>query len=89
MVRAASVHEPSTGRSIHVSTDQPAIQVYSSNSLLHQPVGKRGVVYHRYAGLCLETQHYPDSVNHPSFPTTLLRPGETYRSTTVYAFSAR
>jgi aldose 1-epimerase len=88
LVHAATVREASTGRAIDVSTDQPAIQVYTSNSLLRKPVGKQGVVYHRYAGLCLETQHYPDSVNHPAFPTTILQPGETFRSTTLYAFSA-
>jgi aldose 1-epimerase len=83
------VYEPSSGRTIELATDQPGVQVYTSNNLLHKPVGKKGQVYLRYAGLCLETQHYPDSVNHPAFPSTILRPGETYRSTTAYAFAAR
>ena len=89
VVHAASVYEPSSGRTIEVSTDQPGIQVYMSGNLLHKPVGKDGQVYLRYAGLCLETQHFPDSVHHPAFPSTILRPGETLRSTTVYAFSTR
>jgi aldose 1-epimerase len=89
VVHAASVYEPSSGRTIELATDQPGVQVYTSNNLLHKPVGKKGQVYLRYAGLCLETQHYPDSVNHPAFPSTILRPGETYRSTTAYAFAAR
>ncbi len=89
LFHAARVHLASTGRAIDVTTDQPAIPGLQQHLLLHQPVGKQGAVYHRYAGLCLETQHYPDSVNHPAFPTTILEAGQTFRSTTVYAFSAR
>jgi aldose 1-epimerase len=89
LVQAASVYEPTSGRTIEVATDQPGIQVYTSNNLLHKPIGKQGQVYLRYAGLCLETQHFPDSVHHPEFPSTILRPGTTFRSTTVYAFSTR
>jgi aldose 1-epimerase len=73
---------------MEVLTDQPAVQFYTGNNLDGTLVGKRGARYTRHAALCLETQHHPDSVNHPSFPTTLLRPGETFRSTTIHRFSA-
>jgi aldose 1-epimerase len=86
---AALVYEPGTGRAMEVATDQPAVQLYTSNSFNGTLVGKRGEAFPLHAGLCLETQHYPDSVNEPGFPSTILRPGETFRSTTVYRFSAR
>ena len=89
LVFAARVHEPVTGRTMEVWTDQPAVQLYTSNSFDGTLVGKRGWAFPLYAGLCLETQHYPDSVNHPGFPTTILRPGATLRSTTIYRFSAQ
>jgi len=73
---------------MEVLTDQPAVQLYTCNTF-DGIVGKRGWAFPLYAGLCLETQHYPDSVNEPGFPTTLLRPGETLRSTTIYRFSAK
>jgi aldose 1-epimerase len=88
-VFAARVHEPVTGRTMEVWTDQPAVQLYTSNSFNGTLVGKRGWAFPLHAGLCLETQHYPDSVNNPGFPTTILRPGETLHSTTIYRFSAQ
>jgi aldose 1-epimerase len=82
---AAQVHEPSTGRILKVYTTEPGIQLYTSNGL--NATGKGGRVYGRRSAFCLETQHYPDSPNHPSFPSTTLRPGQTFRSRTVYEFS--
>jgi len=89
LVLAAHVYEPVSGRSVDVLTDQPGVQLYTSNSFNGTLVGKYGVAYPLHAAFCLETQHYPDSVNKPGFPSTLLRPGETFRSTTVYRFSAK
>jgi aldose 1-epimerase len=87
LVLAARVQEPTTGRVMEVLTTEPGIQFYSGNFLDGTLTGKGGHVYqHRY-GFCLETQHYPDSPNHPNFPSTILRPGQTYRSKTVYRFS--
>jgi aldose 1-epimerase len=86
---AARVYEPASGRVLEVSTTEPGVQFYSGNFLDGTVTGKQGHVYkHRY-GFCLETQHYPDSPNHPDFPTTILRPGETFRSQTVFKFSAK
>ncbi len=89
VVLAARVQDPVTGRALEVSTDQPGVQLYTSNGLDGRIVGKYGMAYPRYAGFCLETQHYPDSVNQPGFPSTLLRPGETLKSTTIYRFSVK
>jgi len=89
LVLAARVYEPTTGRVLEVSTDQPAVQFYTGNFLDGTVTGKQGHVYKRRFGLCLETQHYPDSPNHPDFPTTILKPGETFRSKTVFKFSAK
>lgn len=86
---AATLHEPASGRILDVLTTEPGLQFYSGNFLTGQLTGKSGATYAHRGGLCLETQHFPDSVNQPAFPTTILRPGETYRSTTVYRFSAR
>ena len=86
---AARVREPGSGREMEVRTTEPGIQFYSGNFLDGTNVGKGGVPYRHRAGFCLETQHYPDSPNHAEFPSTVLRPGEEYRSTTVYRFSAR
>jgi aldose 1-epimerase len=87
LARVIRVAEPTTGRVMEVSTTEPGVQFYSGNFLDGSITGKAGHVYrHRY-GLCLETQHFPDSPNHPSFPSTILRPGEEYRSKTVLAFS--
>jgi aldose 1-epimerase len=85
----ARVLEPLTGRAMEVTTTQPGVQLYTGNFLDGTLTGKRGVTYRQYAGFTLETQHFPDSVNQQSFPSTILRPGETYRQTTAYQFSAR
>ena len=82
---AAAVHDDATGRTMEVITDQPAIQFYSACTL-DVPGGKDGAHYTNFAGLCLETQHNPDSPNHPNWATTVLRPGEIYDTTTIYAF---
>jgi aldose 1-epimerase len=84
---AARVTEPTTGRTMEVLTTQPGIQFYTGNFLDGTLTGKGGKVYQKRFGFCLETQHFPDSPNKPQFPTTSLKPGETYTSTTVYRFS--
>lgn len=84
---AAEVYEPSSGRTLKVSTTEPGIQFYSGN-FLSGSKGKGGKPYPLRSALCLETQHYPDSPNHPTFPSTELKPGETYDSVTVFSFSA-
>jgi aldose 1-epimerase len=86
---AATVYEPTSGRTLAVYTTQPGVQFYAGNSLNGKLTGHGGVVYGKHAGLALETQHFPDSPNHPSFPSTVLRPGETFRSTTEYRFGVR
>jgi len=86
---AARVYEPTTGRVLEVSTTQPAVQFYTGNFLDGSVTGKEGHVYKRRYGLCLETQHYPDSPNHPDFPSTILKPGEKFHQTTVFKFSAK
>jgi aldose 1-epimerase len=83
---AARLYDPASGRVMTVSTTEPGIQFYSGN-FLGGAIGRHGVEYAKNAGLCLETQHYPDSPNHAHFPTTLLKPGETLRSTTVFTFA--
>jgi aldose 1-epimerase len=86
---AAELYDPGSGRVLEVLTTEPAIQFYSGNYLDGSAHGKNGKSYGQYTGLCLETQHFPDSPNQPSFPSTVLRPGETFKSTTIYRFSAR
>ncbi len=86
---AARVYEPTSGREMEVTTSEPGVQLYTGNFLDGTITGKGGHVYARRTGFCLETQHYPDSPNQKGFPTTILRPGEAYRSRTVYAFSVR
>ena len=71
---------------MEVSTTEPGIQFYTGNFLDGSNVGKGGVTYAFRNGFCLETQHFPDSPNHPEFPSTVVRPGESYQSTTVYRF---
>lgn len=83
----ARVVEPASGRTLEVRTTQPAIIFYSGNSLDGTLQGKQGVAYGKRAGLCLETGHLPDSVHHASFPSVILRPGETFRHTCVYKFA--
>ena len=85
---AAEVFEPRSGRMLKVYTDQPGIQFYTGNFLDGTIRGKRGKVYHQHDAFCLETQHFPDSPNHPNFPSTLLKPGQAYRTTTILKFSA-
>ncbi len=86
---AASVYDPASGRTLDVTTDQPGIQFYTGNFLDGSLTGKNGTVYGQYAGFCLETQHFPDSPNQPQFPSTVLRPGETFHSMSRYQFGVR
>ena len=86
---AARVYEPTSGRMMEVLTTEPGVQLYTGNFLDGTLTGKDGAVYEQRTGFCLETQHFPDSPNQPEFPSTILRPGEEYRSTTVYRFGVR
>ncbi len=86
---AAQVFEPHSGRLMEVRTTEPGIQFYTGNFLDGRLIGKSGSPYLCRGGFCLETQHFPDSPNQPHFPSIILRPGETLRSTTVFTFSAR
>jgi aldose 1-epimerase len=85
---AARVDDPLSGRQLEVWTTEPGVQFYSGNFLDGTIAGKRGVTYRKHSGFCLETQHYPDAVNHPEFPSVILRPGSVYRTETIYKFSA-
>jgi aldose 1-epimerase len=87
--RAARVLEPTSGRTLEVATTEPGMQFYAGNFLDGKLVGKSGRPYGRRSGLCLETQHYPDTPNHANFPTTLLKPGEEYKSRTVFTFGVQ
>lgn len=87
LARAARLDDPVSGRRIDVSTTEPGVQFYAGNFLDGTIKGKGGHVYGRRTGMCLETQHFPDSPNHPNFPSTILRPGERYQSRTVFTFS--
>jgi len=84
---AAVVMEPTSGRVLTVETTQPGVQFYSGNFLDGTLTGKHGHVYAKHTGFCLETQHFPDSPNHPMFPTSELKPGETYHYVTIFKFS--
>ena len=84
---AARVYEPSSGRIMEVFTTEPAMQLYTGNFLDGTIIGKNGVAYEKHFGLCIETQHYPDSVNQPDFPSTILDPDEIYATTTTFKFS--
>jgi aldose 1-epimerase len=86
---AVRVREPTSGRVLEMTTTEPGVQFYTGNFLDGTVTGKGGAVYRQYGGFCLEAQHFPDSVHHPSFPSTILRPGQTYRQTTVYTLTAR
>ncbi|MGV3639125.1 MAG: aldose epimerase family protein [Adhaeribacter sp.] len=86
---AATVSEPVSGRVMEVYTTEPGIQFYSGNFLNGKVTGKGNVAYKKHSGFCLETQHFHDSPNQPGFPSTILRPGETYQTTTVYKFSVK
>jgi aldose 1-epimerase len=86
---AATVKDPTSGRIMDVLTTEPGIQFYSGNFLDGTLTGKAGVKYQKHTGFCLETQHFPDSVNRANFPPTILQPDKTYKTTTVYRFSAK
>jgi aldose 1-epimerase len=86
---AAHVLDPATGRVLEVLTDQPGVQFYTGNHLDGTLTGKSGKKYIKRSGFCLETQHYPDSPNHPNFPSTELKPGQTFHSVTEFVFSAQ
>jgi aldose 1-epimerase len=85
---AARAFERDSGRTLEVYTTQPGIQFYCGNFMKNRIAGKAGQVYHHRGGFCLETQHFPDSPNHPDFPSTILDPGAIYEHTTIYRFSA-
>jgi aldose 1-epimerase len=87
--QAAEMFDPSTGRVMEVWTSEPAVQFYTGNFLDGSFKGKNGAAYGKRMGFCLETQHYPDSPNHPEFPSTVLRPGQVFESETIYRFSSR
>jgi len=86
---AAEVYDPASGRVLEVLTTQPGVQFYTGNFLDGSIKGKQGVPYIQHGALCLETQHFPDSPNHPDFPSTVLRPGGEFQSVTIYRFSTR
>jgi aldose 1-epimerase len=86
---AARVYEPGSGRVMEIFTDQPGIQFYTGNFLDGTITGKEGKTYPQHSGFCLETQHFPDSPNQPNFPSTILKPGETYQTQTVHKFYVR
>jgi aldose 1-epimerase len=86
---AAEVEEPTTGRTLKVYTDQPGVQFYTANYMDSTIVGKQGRVYHQHGAFCLETEHYPDSPNHPDWPTTVLLPGDTYETSTLLEFGTK
>ena len=87
LIQAAHVHEPTSDRILDIYTTEPGIQFYSGNFLDGTLVGTSGHMYRQGDGFALETQHYPDSPNHANFPSTVLRPGQTYATTTIYKFS--
>jgi aldose 1-epimerase len=86
---AATVYEPETGIVMNVSTDQPAIQFYSGNFMDGKDTGKRGDKHNYRTGIALEAQNYPDAPNHANFPTAILKPGQTYKQTSIYAFEIK
>jgi len=86
--KVATVMEPASGRVMEVQSTEPAVQFYTGN-FLDGTLSGRGATYGKRYALCLETEHYPDSPNQPNFPSTVLRPGQTYQTTTIYTFSAK
>ena len=86
---AAELYCPATGIDLKVYTDEPGIQVYSGNFLDGTVIGKKGIAYPKRSGICLETQHYPDSPNKADWPSVILRPGETYTSHCIFAFGVK
>lgn len=87
LATAAEVYDRSSGRALRMLTTEPGVQFYTGNFLDGSIVGKVGAAYGPRAGFCLEAQHFPDSPNKPQFPSTILRPGEVYRQTTIYEFT--
>jgi len=85
----ARVYEPTSGRVMEVLSDEPGLQFYSGNFLDGSNIGKGGTVYKFRYGFCMEPQHYPDSPNHPTFPSVVLKPGKEFRNTIIYRFSTR
>jgi aldose 1-epimerase len=85
---AARLSDPASGRRLDVMTTEPSLHAYTANWFSGRDAGAQGTIYGQHDGIALETQHLPDSPNRPEFPSTLLRPGETYRSTTIFRFSA-
>jgi aldose 1-epimerase len=89
LVLAARLFEPESGRVMEVLTTEPGMQLYTANHLNGSLIGKGGIAYPQYGGACFETEHFPDSINQPAFPSVILRPDQIYRQTTVFKFSAR
>ncbi len=89
MAVAAELYDPGSGRRLIVKTTQPGIQFYTGNFLDGTLTGRDGKKIVKHSALCLETQHFPDSPNQPSFPNSILAPGQTFHETTVYLFSAK
>jgi aldose 1-epimerase len=89
LTKVGEVYDPKSGRDLQVLSDQPGVQFYTGNLFDGRLVGKGGVKYRQYCAFSLEAQHFPDSPNHPNFPSTVLRPGQTYHATIEYIFSTR
>lgn len=89
LVKFATIFDPATGRVMEMQTTQPGVQFYTGNFLDGSLTGKGGVVYNKNFGFCLEAQDFPDAINHANFPSSVLRPGETYKQTTIYRLSTR
>jgi aldose 1-epimerase len=89
MKLCARVRDPRTGRVMEIRTTEPGVQLYTANGLDGKITGVSGKPYPKYGAFCLETQHYPDSINHPEFPSVVLRPGQTYKTTTLHKFSVK
>jgi galactose mutarotase-like enzyme len=85
----ATVYEPETGRMLEVSSTQLGLQFYTGNFLDGTITGQHGCAYEQRSGICIEPQHFPESPNHPEFPTTVLKPGQTYQHTIVYRFKSK
>lgn len=89
LLKVADFYHPASGRAVEVYTTEPGIQLYTGNFLDGSLTGKDSIVYNKHHGFCLETQHFPDSPNQPNFPSTILRPGEEFTSTTIYKFTTK
>jgi aldose 1-epimerase len=89
IAEAAKVYEPTTGRTLDVLTTEPGVQFYTANHMEGTTTGKQGKLYGFRTALCLETEHFPDSPNHPNFPSTELKPGQQYHSVTIFRFATR